>query len=137
MSFWCTHALLIIRRKQSTLTKAARKKMLDFSGISERELPRYLLSFTVSWELYSFNLKLASLLLVGLIRCGFMIKNQMLGIKIYVWGPKASAWLLNIKKLPGFVEIYCSLKLKILQWSDPSSEQNAIIKTSLIINFKA
>ena len=25
----------------------------------------------------SFNLKLASLLLVGLIRCGFMIKNQM------------------------------------------------------------
>lgn len=66
-----------------------------------------------------------------------MIKNQMLGIKIYVWGPKASAWLLNIKKLPVFVEIYCSLKLKILQWSDPSFEQNAIIKTSLIINFKA
>ena len=52
--------------------------MLDFSGISERDRVAKIFAVLHSvMRTVSFNLKLASLLLVGLIRCGFMIKNQM------------------------------------------------------------
>lgn len=59
--------LAYYQAKAKHVDKGCKEKMLDFSGISERELPRYLLSFIDHsvMRTVSFNLKLASLLLVG------------------------------------------------------------------------